>query len=88
MNHQEIEQLKEKVKEKLLTGAPLEERECSMCGYMMGWLCKGPQLYFDSGCNCVTYGPNIQPRDWEALDFYFQPEHGHIPKLTNYVQSN
>lgn len=36
---------------------------CSFCGYPCGYLVRDGKVYYDSGCDCVTYGPNIQPRD-------------------------
>lgn len=39
---------------------------CSMCNYPCGYVIKGEEVFYDSGCNCVTYN-NVEPRSWEEL---------------------
>lgn len=36
---------------------------CSMCGYPCGYLIYAGELSYDSGCDCVTYGPVIRKTD-------------------------
>lgn len=81
-------ELKEKLIAQLKTGEPLKERSCSMCGYMMKWFYRpeNEQLYYDSGCDCVSYH-NYQPRQFDDLDFYLIPEHGHIDRLKAYIEA-
>jgi hypothetical protein len=39
---------------------------CSMCGYPCGYEIHDNEVFYDSGCDCVSYS-NIQPRSWEDL---------------------
>lgn len=41
--------------------------ECSICGYPCGFVFQGDVVKYDSGCNCVSAGLNLQPRAWEAV---------------------
>ena len=41
-------------------------RDCSICGYDLCWIRKGDYLFFDSGCNCVTYSC-CEPRSWSEI---------------------
>lgn len=46
-------------------------RECSSCGYALKYLFRGDKVFYDSGCHCVDYGPDIQPRSYhEVADYY------------------
>lgn len=38
-------------------------------------------LFCDSGCDCTGGRPTLNPRAWGDLDFYLNPEHGHVSKL-------
>lgn len=39
--------------------------DCSMCGYPCGYIFRDDgAVEYDSGCYCVTYCPNITPRDF------------------------
>ncbi len=61
----EIDELKE-----LMGNRKLVINPCSICGYPNGFLYRDGKLHYDSGCNCVTYGPVINPRDeGDALNF-------------------
>ena len=43
-------------------------RDCSMCGYPLGYVFHADgRLGFDSGCDCVTYGPVVRDREWDEL---------------------
>lgn len=49
---------------------------CSMCNYPCGYhLCftnaDDRQVFYDSGCDCVNYGPNIQPNSYNDLLQYY-----------------
>ena len=41
--------------------------DCSLCGYPCGYIFHDGQVSYDSGCYCVTYYPNIQPRTWDSV---------------------
>lgn len=41
-------------------------RGCSICGYMIGYLFKDGGVFFDAGCDCVSYS-SVQPRTWEDV---------------------
>lgn len=49
---------------------------CSMCGYACGYVIQGNAVAYDSGCNCVTYGPVIDPSSWEALADHYNNNAG------------
>jgi hypothetical protein len=41
---------------------------CSMCGYPCGYIFSDDgSVDYDSGCDCVSYGPNITPRNYGDL---------------------
>lgn len=45
-------------------------RECSICNYHMSYFVRGGdynQLFYDAGCDCVTYH-GIYQEDWSSLD--------------------
>lgn len=81
------EKLKEQVIAKLKSGKSWTMRQCSMCGYPCNFNSDGEKLYFDAGCDCVTYTVN-EPRSWEDLDFYFNPEYGHLKALQAWVSTD
>lgn len=79
-------ELKEKFIDKLKkTGTKYTLHNCSMCNYPCGWFMRGEKLYYDSGCNCVNYN-NTQQVDNSELDFYFNPEHGHIKNFEEFLK--
>lgn len=41
-------------------------RECSICGYMCGYVIEGDAVGYDCGCDCVPY-QNVKPRLWKEL---------------------
>lgn len=42
-------------------------RDCSICGYNLGYLVQNGSLYYDNGCYCVRRPPQPAPRDWQNL---------------------
>lgn len=42
-------------------------RDCSMCGYPVGYVFGAGRIAIDTGCDCVTYGPVITETEWESL---------------------
>jgi len=48
----------------------VEVRPCSMCGYLMAYLIKGEELWYDPGCDCTTRDSYLEPRNWsDAADW-------------------
>lgn len=41
--------------------------DCYMCGYSCGYLIDGDQVSYDSGCDCVRYGPVIRPASFDSI---------------------
>lgn len=66
---------------------PLLIKTCSMCKYPCCFEFRGEQFGYDAGCDCVTYD-GWEPRTPEALDFYLDPAHGWIDKLTKFAEEN
>ena len=79
-----MSELKEKLIAKLKTGKALVIHYCSMCGYPCNFNYDGEGLCYDSGCYCVSY-INNSPCDWDKLDFYLEPNHGHIAKIEKFI---
>jgi len=55
---------------------------CSMCNYPCSYLIKGEKVFYDSGCDCVSYN-KIEEKSWEDLAKYYnrnQPENN--PKIS------
>ena len=55
---------------------------CSMCGYPCGYLIKGEEVFYDSGCFCVGR-VDIEKRSWDDLAKTYnmnQPERN--PKIS------
>lgn len=77
--------LKERFIAKLKSGKPYPVRNCSMCGYKMSYIAYGEDLVYDAGCDCVTYN-DTQRRPWSDLDFYFEPSHGHLPTIQEWIE--
>lgn len=69
--------LKERVIDKLKSGAPYVLHNCSMCGYPCAFFAQNDVLFYDSGCDCTTYN-SATARDWSELEFYLDPANGHI----------
>ena len=40
--------------------------DCSICGYRCGYIIEGDQVYYDSGCDCVTYS-DIKQRNFDDI---------------------
>lgn len=59
-----IDELKQQAKDKNIQFYPVHN--CSLCGYMCGYIINDEQVGYDSGCDCVMYS-NIQPRSWDDL---------------------
>jgi len=60
------EELKAQAKIKKITFYPVHE--CSMCGYMCGYVFANDweAVGYDAGCDC-TYGSQVEMRDWNSL---------------------
>lgn len=46
--------------------------KCSMCGYHCGYIYKGDNLYYDSGCDCTYQRGGWQPRPPEDILEFFK----------------
>jgi hypothetical protein len=68
-------------------GERLTVHNCSFCHYPCGFLMENGGLYYDSGCDCVRGGYNVRPCADSELEFYLVPEHGHIPKLEEFIRA-
>jgi len=55
----------QQVKEKNITSWIL--RHCSMCDAPLSFLFDGDDVYYDSGCDCVTYITIPQERSYQDL---------------------
>lgn len=72
--------------------AALKERpywnaDCSLCGYSMHFRIIHDRLEYDSGCLCTNTTPNWEERPMDELDFYLEPEHGHLDKIMEFIES-
>lgn len=63
------EELRAVIEEKKITNIPV--RSCSICGYPCGYIIQGEILYYDSGCNCGSFGESWSVRDWSDLQDYY-----------------
>lgn len=75
-----IDELKAQVQEKGITFWPIHN--CSFCSYSCGYHFHGEDVFYDSGCDCVTYN-NFQPRSWDDVAQVYnmnQPENN--PKVS------
>jgi len=41
--------------------------QCSFCNYRCGYVFRDGDVFYDSGCDCVTYGYVITPKDYEDV---------------------
>lgn len=51
-------------------------RDCSICGYMMGYVVLSADhsnLGFDTGCDCVTYS-NINHSNWDEMKNMYESQ--------------
>ena len=51
-------------------------RDCSICGYMLGYVVMNrdfSNLGFDTGCDCVTYS-NINQSSWEEMERFYNSQ--------------
>lgn len=48
---------------------------CSMCSYPCGYIFRGDQVFYDSGCDCVTYGPALRPADYKDVAEQYNNSH-------------
>lgn len=81
------QQLKQKFINTLKQGKAFILRPCSMCDYPTNFFVKKEALFFDAGCDCTTR-QEVRLCDWNDLDFYLEPEHGHIPKIEAYIKQH
>jgi hypothetical protein len=48
----------------------VRHHECCFCHYVVGYDIQGDRLYFDPGCDCVSYHNGLEPREWsEAAEW-------------------
>jgi len=80
LKEQFIAALKEKGRFKL--------RTCSICSVPLYYFVHEGSLFFDSNCDCSSYCSDPKPSDWAELDFYLEPEHGHITKIQAFIGEN
>lgn len=49
---------------------------CSMCGYPCSYVMPAnnrSKVFYDSGCDCVTY-TNVQPRSWQDIADHYNSQ--------------
>ena len=56
-------------------------RECSICGYSLGYFFSGDSLYFDSGCYCSYQMPPTILHQEEDLHSIFELNPTCVPVL-------
>ena len=56
-------------------------RECSICGYSLGYFFSGDSLYFDSGCYCIHQMVPPRRLQKEDLQYTFEKNPTWIPVL-------
>lgn len=59
-----VQDFKTAAKEKNITRWNIHD--CSICGYVCGYIIQGDQVYYDSGCDCIGR-ENVQPRSWHDI---------------------
>lgn len=74
-----IAALKEKGRYKL--------RECSICEAPLYYFVENGHLFFNSNCDCIAIWSEPKFSEWSELDFYLEPDHGHIENITKFVES-
>lgn len=79
--------IKTEVIKLLRAGNKLNIHDCSLCGYPCGYLSDGDNLFYDSGCYCVSYSPNVRGRSWHELDDYFNQPGWQIT-LSDFITTN
>ena len=62
------EQVKEAIAINNIRIVPI--RDCSLCGYELSYRFANDKVYFDSGCDCVSYYSPPQERSWQELANY------------------
>lgn len=51
--------------------------DCSICGYKCGYVIgRDRNVFYDSGCNCVTYGPALRLSSWDDLAAHYNGNAG------------
>lgn len=72
-----VEEFKQAAKKHGITKWPMHD--CSICGYHCGFLIAGDEVNYDSGCDCITFGPVINLSSWEDLaDHYNRQKNEHV----------
>lgn len=86
-NERDMRTLKEKFIDKLKDGKAFTLRNCSICCAPLTYFSDGESLYFDSNCDCSSYRSPPDQEDWSGvgLDFYFDPKHGHLERIEEWV---
>ncbi|MCJ7523220.1 MAG: hypothetical protein MUP21_13525 [Dehalococcoidia bacterium] len=89
LSSEELESLKARFKE-LLAHNRYVLKDCGICGDDQYYEAMGDQLYYKTGCSCLSnpYRAAMEPRTWESLDFYFDPKHGHLKYIVPWVAKN
>jgi len=45
--------------------------DCSICGYKCGYIFDGARVFYDNGCNCISYYNPPRESSWtEVADHY------------------
>lgn len=65
---------------------PFSLRACSICSYPLCCFYKGNELYCDTGCDCVNYGPVHTLTKESKLDFYLDPKRGHLENIAKFIE--
>ncbi len=79
--------LKDKLIAKLKSGTPYTLHNCSLCGYPCNFNSDGRDLFYDSGCDCGSFGDTNRWNSWDKLDFYLDPSNGHIANIEKFVDA-
>ena len=66
-----VEEFKESVKKNNIKRWDIHK--CSICGFNCGYIFDiyNDQVYYDSGCDCVTYFVMPHPRSWNEVAEYY-----------------
>lgn len=43
----------------------IHHHNCTICGYMTGYIRRGEHLFFDPGCHCGRTAADFEPRSWQ-----------------------
>ena len=68
-------------KENAISRWPIHD--CAICGYHCGYVFRGENVFYDSGCSCGNFN-GFQPRDFESVaDHYNMQDSPRVIKEMN-----